>query len=118
MERFAVSTGLQTTGIRTIAQQQVVTQPTVAISPCAIRRIIQLSVPIRYADIVLTDADGKDVTALSMYSWSTDSVCWTEWVSYSQYQQIARSIETDYYLRILIFSSVGVLKIGGLATEC
>ena len=118
MERIAVSTGLQTTGIRTIAQQQVVTQPTAAISPCAIRRIIQLSVPIRYADIVLTDADGKDVTALSMYSWSTDSVCWTEWVTYPQYQMIARSIESDYYLRILIFSSVGVLKIGGLATEC
>lgn len=118
MERFAVSTGLQTTGIRTIAQQQVVTQPTVAISPCAIRRIIQLSVPIRYAEIVLTDADGKDVTGLSMYSWSTDSLCWTQWVSYNQYLQLARSLETDFYLRILIFSSVGVLKIGGLATEC
>lgn len=118
MERIAVSTGLQTTGIRTIAKQQVVTQPTAAISPCAIRRIIQLSVPIRYAEIVLTDADGKDVTALSMYSWSTDSVCWSQWVSYNQYLQIARSIESDYYLRILIFSSVGVLKIGGLATEC
>ncbi len=118
MERFAVSTGLQTTGIRTIAQQQTVTQPVSAISPCAIRRIIQLSVPIRYSEILFTDADGKDVTELSMYSWSTDSVCWTEWVTYQQYKQLARSIESDYYLRILIFSSVGVLKIGGLATEC
>lgn len=118
MERFAVSTGLKTTGIRTIAQQQVVAQPTTAISPCAIRRIIQLSVPIQYADIVLTDTDGKNVTELSMYSWSSDGLCWTEWVPYSQYKLIAKSIESDFYLRILIFSSIGVLKIGGLATEC
>jgi hypothetical protein len=77
-----------------------------------------MSVPIRFAEIKLTDADGKDVTNLSMYSWSTDSLCWTQWVPYNQYLQLARSLETDYYLRILIFSSVGVLSIGGLATQC
>jgi hypothetical protein len=77
-----------------------------------------MSVPIRFAEIKLTDADGKDVTNLSMYSWSTDSLCWTQWVPYNQYLQLARSLETDYYLRILIFSSVGVLTIGGLATDC
>lgn len=117
MEIYTVHTGLQPTGIRTIAQQSM-QQTTVPISPCAIRRIIQLSVPIRFSEIKLTDAEGKDVTNLSMYSWSTDSLCWSQWVSYNQYLQIARSLETDYYLRILIFSSVGVLSIGGLATEC
>ena len=119
MEIITKNTGLQTTGIRTIAQANVATpKTTVAISPCAIRRIIQLSVPIQYADIVLTDADGNNVTSQSMFSWSSDGLCWTEWVSYIQYQQIAKSLETDFYLRILIFSSIGVLKIGGLATEC
>lgn len=117
MERIAVHTGLQTTGIRTIAQQSVQKNSSVA-SPCAIRRIIQLSVPVQFSEIRLTDADGKDVTNLSMYSWSTDSLCWTQWVSYNQYLQIARSLETDFYLRILIVSSVGVLTIGGLATDC
>lgn len=101
--------------------QKVTLQPPVkgaGISPCAIRRIIQLTVPMQYAEIKLTDANGKDVTELSMYSWSSDSLCWTNWVSYAQYLQLAKSVESDFYLRILIFSSIGTLWIGGLATEC
>lgn len=101
--------------------QKVTLQPPVkgqGISPCAIRRIIQISVPLQYATVKLTDANGKDVTETSLYSWSSDSLCWTNWVSYQQYLQLAKSIETDFYLRILIFSSIGTLWIGGLATEC
>ena len=105
------------------AVQRVTLQPPVAnewttISPCAIRRIIQISVPLQYATVKLTDANGTDVTESSLYSWSSDSLCWTNWVTYQQYLQLAKSIETDFYLRILIFSSVGTLWIGGLATTC
>lgn len=105
-----------TIGIRTIGTQQAQSTPT--ISPCAIRRILQLSVPIQFAEVILTDSDGTDVTRLSMYSWSSDGLCWTPWVSYDQYLQIARSLDSDFYLRILIFYSIGVLKIGGIATQC
>ncbi len=88
------------------------------ISPCAIRRIIQISTPIQFQEVKLTDANSNDVTETSLYSWSSDSLCWTNWVSYQQYLQLAKSIDTDFYLRILIFSSVGTLYIGGLATTC
>ena len=95
-------------------QQTTVTQ----ISPCAIRRIIQLTVPIQFAEIRFTDNLKRDVTQQCLYSWSTDSLCWTNWVTYQQYLQLARSIESDFYLRILIFGGIGTLTVNGLATEC
>ena len=101
-----------------VATNGVNTTTATVVSPCAIRRIIQLSTPMQFTEITLTDSDGRDVTQTSMYSWSTDSVCWTNWVSYPQYLQLAKSLDSDFYLRILIFSSIGTLKIGGLATEC
>lgn len=104
-------------GIRTVSKPVVQSIPQ-TISPCSIRRIIQLSMPMQYCEIRLTDQNGVDVTGTSLYSWSTDSVCWTPWVSYAQYLQLAKSVDSDFYLRILITSSIGVLKIGGLATTC
>lgn len=103
--------------LQSAARQQTV-QTTVPISPCSIRRIVTVTVPVRFAQIVVLDESGKDVSATSMYSWSTDSLCWTSWTTYQQYLQIASGIETDFYLRILIFGSIATLKIGGIATTC
>lgn len=103
---------------QSFSRTQTAVQQSAGISPCSIRRILQLTVPIQFAEIAFTDQAGKDITRTSLYSWSSDGLCWTNWVSYPQYLQLAKSVDTDFYLRILIFGSAGVLKIGGLATDC
>ena len=44
----------------------------------------------------------------SLYSWSTDGVCWTGWVTLNEYKSWVNSIEGDYFLR---------LKFRGMVTE-
>lgn len=78
---------------------------------CSIKRIIKLNEAITFKDLLLFDLNGNNITSTSMYSWSSDGVCWTNWASYESYLNITKHIETDFYLRILIYGSFDKLVI-------
>ena len=58
------------------------------------------------------------MTKVYQYSWSSDGVCWTNWVSYEQYLALAKYVESDFYLRILVTGSIGEVYIDGAITRC
>lgn len=77
---------------------------------CGINRIIALNNAIDIPtaiSIQLSDANNNSITSVCNYSWSTDGVCWTEWINYPSYLNIIQHLETDIYLRILINTSLG-----------
>ena len=83
---------------------------------CGIQRIIKLNNAISACDIIIFDADNNDVTLNCSYSWSTDGVCWTGWTNYQNYLRISKMLETDFYIRILISTSLGKLIIDNCHT--
>ena len=85
---------------------------------CIIKRILQFQSSVVFGPVSILDAEGKDMTETNMYSWSSDGVCWTSWVNYKTYLRIAKNIESDFYLRILISSSIGKVVINGMETKC
>lgn len=85
---------------------------------CIIKRILQFQTAIQFGELKVFDGEGRDITGTCLYAWSTDGVCWTNWVSYDQYLQIARNIESDFYLRVLLFGSFSKISINGLFTTC
>lgn len=85
---------------------------------CGIRRILQFQEAIQYKEVKVIDSLNIDVTNTCMYSWSTDGVCWTNWVSYNDYKNIVSNYEADFYLRILIFGSFDKVSLGGIYTTC
>lgn len=87
-------------------------------TPCALRRIIQLKEAMVFQPIKITNASAEDITQYCQYSWSTDGVCWSPWVEYSQYLKICKYLDSDFYFRILIFDSLGQLLLSGQATDC
>mgnify|MGYP003289807214 CR=1 FL=1 len=60
----------------------------------------------------------QDITTNCMYSWSTDSVCWTNWVNYNTYIKLAKNLESDFYLRILITDSLKSVSLNNLINNC
>ena len=85
---------------------------------CLIKRLITLTVPIKYRTVNLFDETDVDVTASAMFSWSTDAVCWTNFVSLEQYNKLAPNIESDFYLRILIVSGFSKLALDNKVVDC
>ena len=85
---------------------------------CPLHRILTFKEAFQFQPIHITNLVGIDMTNTYMYSWSTDGVCWTSWVNYEQYLFLAKNIETDFYLRILVMDSIGEVQVGGLATKC
>lgn len=85
---------------------------------CLIKRLITLTVPIRYRTVNIFDENDNDVTQTALFSWSTDTVCWTNFVTLEQYDKLVPNIETDYYLRILIISGFKTLALDGKAVDC
>lgn len=85
---------------------------------CLIKRLITFTMPIHYQRITLFDDKNIDVSASALYSWSTDMACWTNFVSFDQYNQLAPNIEGDFYLRILITTGFSKLAVGGKLSEC
>lgn len=85
---------------------------------CPIRRIIQLKEAIVYQEITIKNLNNTDITNTCAYSWSTDTTCWTNWVNYNTYKSLAKNLETDFYLRILITDSLGRVELNGYATNC
>lgn len=85
---------------------------------CLIKRLITLTVPIKYRQITIFDENNNDVTATALFSWSMDTVCWTNFVTLEQYNKLAPNIESDFYLRILIISGFKTLALDGKAVDC
>ena len=85
---------------------------------CIIKRILQFQNSVVFGPLAIYDADGTDTTNSNMYSWSTNGVCWTSWVNYQTYLKIAKNIESDFYLRILISSSLGKVVLNNMETKC
>lgn len=72
---------------------------------CSIKRILQFKEAITTQPLTLFDFSQKDITNICNYSWSSDGICWTPWTSYDNYISITNNIETDFYLKILLFDS-------------
>ena len=85
---------------------------------CLIKRLITLTTPIHYRKVNLFDTNNIDVTASALFSWSTDMICWTNFVSLDQYDKLASNIETDFYLRILITSGFESLALDNKLVDC
>ena len=85
---------------------------------CLIKRLITLTVPIKYRTVNLFNENDVDVTASALFSWSTDAVCWTNFVSLEQYNKLAPNIESDFYLRILIVSGFSKLALDNKVVDC
>ena len=85
---------------------------------CIIKRLITLTVPTQYRKVNLFDENNIDVTSTALFSWSTDSVCWTNFVTLEQYDKLAPNIESDFYLRILIISGFSKLCLDNKEVDC
>ena len=85
---------------------------------CLIKRIITFKEAVSYGPVRIINEQNIDITNECKYSWSVDGVCWTSWVSYDQYQDIARNIESDYFLRILVFGGLKTVYYNDILTDC
>ena len=85
---------------------------------CLIKRILQFQNAVVFGPLVLKDVNGTDVTNQCLYSWSSDSVCWTSWVDYNTYLRLAKNIESDFYLRILISTQLSQVYLNNMLTTC
>lgn len=85
---------------------------------CVLKRILQFKEAIVFGPIQIFDESNNDVTNTCMFSWSTDGVCWTSMVDYNSYLKIAKNIETDFYLRISIITTIGKVSVNGIDTAC
>ena len=74
---------------------------------CPLQRILTFKEALHYGPLKILDARGVDMTQVYAYSWSTDGVCWTNWVTYKDYLELAKYVETDMYIRILVTGSIG-----------
>ena len=85
---------------------------------CPIKRIITFKEAVVYGPVKVIDNLDVDVTSECQFSWSTDGVCWTSWVSWMQYNTLAKNLESDYFLRILIFGGLSKVYYNGMLTNC
>lgn len=84
---------------------------------CRLKKIIQLNEAISYVDIRILNGS-SDITTLCQYSWSTDSVCWTNWASIDMYKRICPNLDTDFYLRVLVDNPFDNVMLGNTYTKC
>lgn len=85
---------------------------------CLIKRLITLTVPVKYQAINIFDENNIDITKSCLFSWSSDAACWTNFVTYDQYTKLAPNIESDYFLRILLFASFSKLALDNVVVDC
>lgn len=83
---------------------------------CGVKRIIKFNQAITAMPIKIFDNLKSDITHSCMFSWSSDSVCWTSWTSYNNYLKITKNIETDFYLRILISTGLSDVVLNNCIT--
>jgi hypothetical protein len=84
---------------------------------CRLKKIIQLNEAISYINIRILNGD-SDITTLCKYSWSTDSVCWTNWASIDMYKRICPNLDADFYLRVLVDNPFDNVMLGESYTKC
>lgn len=84
---------------------------------CRLKKIIQLNEATSYVDIRILNGS-SDITTLCQYSWSTDSVCWTNWASIDMYKRICPNLDTDFYLRVLVDNPFDNVMLGNTYTKC
>ena len=85
---------------------------------CPIKRIITFKEALIYGPIKIVDNLDVDVTSECQFSWSTDGACWTSWVSWMQYNTLAKNLEGDYFLRVLIFGGLSKVYYNNMLTNC
>lgn len=85
-------------------------------SSCSIRRILQFNEAMTSQPLIVFD-NNSDITNTCNYSWSSDGVCWTTWTSYDNYLSITKNLETDFYLRILLFGGLNKVILNGCITK-
>lgn len=85
---------------------------------CEIGRILQFKEAMVYQKIILTNNKNEDITKTCKFSWSIDSVCWTEWADLNSYNRICQNLETDFYLRILFYSDLKSVYLNNVTTNC
>lgn len=85
---------------------------------CAIKRIITFNTAFIYGKIAIYNDMGADISEKCLFSWSSDSVCWTNWVKYSDYNTICKNIENDMYWRVMIQDSLKMVTIDTVPTNC
>ena len=79
---------------------------------------MQFNEALAFGPVVITDNIGTDITNTCMFSWSNDAVCWTNWVNYTTYLKLAKNVDTDFYLRVLITTNIGTVSINNMETKC
>lgn len=84
---------------------------------CSICRVLQFNIAMQYSEIIVMNND-TNISSKCMFSWSTDGVCWVDWVSYDSFNSIVRNIEGDLYIKILICGSFSSVYINGVPTKC
>ncbi len=85
---------------------------------CGLKRILQFREAMAPGPVVVYDGSGKDVSAECKYSWSTDTVCWTNWVDQKQYNIITKNVDDELYIRVLLFGSFDRISMHGVFTKC
>lgn len=85
---------------------------------CVIKRILTIQIPIKYKKVVVLDNNNNDITTSCKYSWSSDNLCWTSWTTYDEYQHITPNIDSDFYLRILLFGGFSKVALDNSFINC
>ena len=85
---------------------------------CPIKRLITLTVPVKYQAVNIFDENNIDVTSSCLFSWSSDASCWTNFVTLDEYNKLAPDIESDYFLRILIITGFSKLALDNKVVDC
>lgn len=85
---------------------------------CGIKRILQFNDAVTLGPIKVVDTNNRGITLQCMYSWSSDMTCWTNWTNYATYIRIAKNLEEQMYLRVLLFDSFDRISLNGVFTKC
>lgn len=83
-----------------------------------IKRILCITNPIKYSDISIYNLSGENITNNCLFSWSTDGVCWTNYVDYNNYKNICSAISGDFFIRVLFSGLFDKIFIGSIQVDC
>ena len=75
-------------------------------SGCRIKRILRFNEAMTTQSLTIFGPERNDITRECNYSWSIDGVCWTTWTSYDNYLKITSNLDSDFYLRVLLFGGI------------
>lgn len=85
---------------------------------CGVGRILQFNEAMVCQRVIIKDEDSIDVTSSCRFSWSVDGVCWTKWYNYNDYLNNIINVESDFYLKILFYTSLGDVIVGHSLNKC